>query len=361
MLFRSALVGFAAAAIIPSHGWRAVLFVGGVLPLVLTPILMLLLPESCRFMAVKGFPASRISKVLSRIGGQAFSADTTFVSQEASAVAKAPVKHLFAKGFGMMSASLWVTYFMGLMVIYLLTGWLPTLFKESGLSIEQAANITAMFQIGGTVGAVVVGWFMDKLLPTRVISLSYLCGAACVFLLGMTEAVPTMLALWVTLAGFCMSGAQTGLVDLQEARLYQRREPAFAECSHWIGAGRFGEALAIDPLAQSQAHHQCFLDPVPPGHDSSLCRPVTFLLDSLQPCLGPALASPRDFGAAFGEAAVGAGSNADVILIPPVDQIMAAFGAWPGVVGNLVGRQSCGGQALLGQFEKLGRGLLVRH
>ena len=57
-----------------------------------------------------------------------------------------------------MTIALWVTYFMGLMVIYLLTGWLPTLMKDAGLDISTAANVTAMFQIGGTIGAIIVGW-----------------------------------------------------------------------------------------------------------------------------------------------------------------------------------------------------------
>jgi MFS family permease len=51
---------------------------------------------------------------------------------------------------------------MGLLVIYLLSGWLPTLIKDAGLPIERAANITAMFQLGGTVGALVVGYLMDR-------------------------------------------------------------------------------------------------------------------------------------------------------------------------------------------------------
>ena len=61
---------------------------------------------------------------------------------------------LFSQGYAVMTIALWVTYFMGLMVIYLLTGWLPTLMKDAGLTISTAANVTAMFQIGGTIGAI---------------------------------------------------------------------------------------------------------------------------------------------------------------------------------------------------------------
>ena len=58
---------------------------------------------------------------------------------------------------------------MGLMVVYLLTGWLPTLMKDAGLSITVASNVTAMFQIGATLGAVLIGWGMDRTHPSRII------------------------------------------------------------------------------------------------------------------------------------------------------------------------------------------------
>ncbi len=42
---------------------------------------------------------------------------------------------------------------MGLLIIYLLTGWLPTLMRDAGFSIERAAFITGIFQIGGSIGS----------------------------------------------------------------------------------------------------------------------------------------------------------------------------------------------------------------
>jgi AAHS family 4-hydroxybenzoate transporter-like MFS transporter len=234
----SALVGFVAASLIPVYGWRAVLVAGGLVPLALVPLLLLLLPESSRFLAVRGAPAERIARTLGRVCGATFAPGTTFVSQEPAAPARTPVRLLLSKGFGLMSGALWITYFMGLMVIYLLTGWLPTLFKDAGLSVSQAANMTAMFQIGGTVGGVFVGWLMDKRAPTRVISLAYLGGAASVLLLAWGGAMSAALALLVALVGFCMSGAQTGL-NAYAPSCY----PTFARAtgvSWMLGMGRFG-------------------------------------------------------------------------------------------------------------------------
>lgn len=238
----SGAVGFLAAAVIPGHGWRAVLELGGAMPLVLAPLLALLLPESCRFLAVRGRAPERIARALGRIAGAPVdAAHTRFISTETVSQNRAPVSQLFAKGYRLMTPGLWVTYFMGLMVIYLLTGWLPTLFKESGLSIEQAAVITSMFQVGGTVGAVVVGWFMDRHKPTAVISLAYLGGALAIVALGLTGGVGAALAVLVTVAGFCMSGGQTGL-NAYAPSCYPTSARATG-VSWMLGMGRFGSIL----------------------------------------------------------------------------------------------------------------------
>jgi len=58
--------------------------------------------------------------------------------------------------------------------------------KDAGMSIDRAANVTAMFQLGGTAGALLVGWLMDRLNPNRVIATSYVLGAVALVVLGLS-------------------------------------------------------------------------------------------------------------------------------------------------------------------------------
>ena len=234
----SGVVGFVAAGLIPAYGWRSVLLLGGALPLVLVPLLIVLLPESARFMVVRGMAAEKIAKVLGRVTGTSFPAGTQFFAPEPPVQASKSIGVLFSKGYGLMTGALWVTYFMGLLVIYLLTGWLPTLIKDAGLPISQAATITAMFQIGGCVGAILVGWAMDHKAPTRVIGAAYALGGLCILALGAGGALSGSLMLMVTAAGFFMSGAQTGL-NAFAPNCY----PTVARAtgvSWMLGMGRFG-------------------------------------------------------------------------------------------------------------------------
>jgi MFS transporter, AAHS family, 4-hydroxybenzoate transporter len=237
----SALIGFAAAYLIPSHGWRSVMFLGGAVPLALIPILVIFLPESARLLALRGAGSRKIGATLGRVTGFRFSGDETFVSTEPPVEARKPIGLLFSHGYARTTVSLWVTYFMGLLVIYLLTGWLPTLMKDAGLSIATAANVTAMFQIGGTIGAILVGWAMDRARPALVIAAAYLGGGLCILAVSLAGVLSPALALLVFSAGFCMSGAQTGLNAFAPGCY-----PTMARAtgvSWMLGMGRFGSIL----------------------------------------------------------------------------------------------------------------------
>jgi AAHS family 4-hydroxybenzoate transporter-like MFS transporter len=50
----SALGGLVAAQMVAAYGWRSVLVVGGVAPLLLVPVLWLALPASVRFLVLRG-------------------------------------------------------------------------------------------------------------------------------------------------------------------------------------------------------------------------------------------------------------------------------------------------------------------
>ncbi|SPB18184.1 4-hydroxybenzoate transporter [Caballeronia novacaledonica] len=207
----SALVGFAAGWLVPRYGWRSVVIFGGIVPLALVPFLIVALPESVRFMLVRNRPMEQIVATLQRVCHCTFAPGTRLFAPEPAVSHARPAAILFEQGYRVTTVSLWVTYFMGLLVIYLITGWLPMLIKDAGMSIEQAANITAMFQTGGIAGAILAGWAMDRLRPVPVIAAAYIGGALCVYAVGSAGAQSTSLSLWMFAAGFFMNGAQTGL------------------------------------------------------------------------------------------------------------------------------------------------------
>lgn len=239
--FGSALIGFIAAYLLPGYGWQSVLYFGAIVPLALFPLLFLALPESARYMVVRNVAQEKIRAVLARISGADLNGVARFTLHEETVAAKQPIAVLFSPAFALRTFTLWITYFMGLLVIYLTTSWLPTMIKDAGMSIDRAANVTAMFQLGGTAGAILVGLAMDRFGAVRSISVAYFLGGIALVALGIGGLNSAWLALAVGAVGFCMSGGQTGLNAFAPGCY-----PTLARAtgvSWMLGVGRLGSIL----------------------------------------------------------------------------------------------------------------------
>ncbi len=163
----SSLGGFLSAWMIPHYGWQSVLVLGGVMPLLLAVALIFLLPESARYLVVKQQPAQRIAAILRRIAPLPETVE--FELREAGQVKeKSAIGVIFSPRYAVGTVMLCLTYFMGLLIFYLLTSWLPLLIRETGASMSQASIITALFPLGGGIGVLILGALMDKINPNKV-------------------------------------------------------------------------------------------------------------------------------------------------------------------------------------------------
>jgi AAHS family 4-hydroxybenzoate transporter-like MFS transporter len=236
----SALGGLAAAHIVSALGWRAVLFLGGVLPLVLLPVLWLALPESVRYLVMRGDHAERVRSALQRIAPHENLAGVRFVLNDPRQEGF-PVSRLFRNGLSRGTVFLWITFFMSLLVVYLLSSWLPTVINGTGMSLKQASLVTAMFQVGGTVGAIALGRFMDRFNPRLVLGASYALAAVFIALIGSSTGSPLLLVVAVFGTGVLLSGSQVGANALAAA-FYPTGSRATG-VSWASGVGRLGSVL----------------------------------------------------------------------------------------------------------------------
>ncbi|MER2298444.1 MFS transporter [Pseudomonas promysalinigenes] len=234
--------GFISAKMIPVYGWHSLLVVGGVLPLLLVVVLMVWLPESARFLVVRNRGTDKVRKTLAPIAPSVIAQAASFSVPEQKAVAARNVfAVIFSGTYGLGTVLLWLTYFMGLVIVYLLTSWLPTLMRDSGASMEQAAFIGALFQFGGVLSAVAVGWAMDRFNPHKVIGIFYLLAGVFAYAVGQSLGNITVLATLVLVAGMCVNGAQSAMPSLA-ARFYPTQARATG-VSWMLGIGRFGAIL----------------------------------------------------------------------------------------------------------------------
>jgi AAHS family 4-hydroxybenzoate transporter-like MFS transporter len=249
--FGAAGGGFLSAWLIPNFGWQSVLVLGGVLPLLFAPILFFKLPESVRFLVTKRAPVERVRKIIDRLAPGVAKPDSTFVLPAQPAGEGNAIKIVLNKQYKFGSVMLWIGYFSALFLVYLLGSWLPTLVKDSGYTVREAAIVTALYQIGGTAGSLFMGWCMDRANPHRVLSTTYLVGGALTFAIGLTAHQFGLLAALTCAVGFCLNGANTGMNALSAS--YYPTE-ARATGSSWMhGIGRWGAILSAFAGAQMLA------------------------------------------------------------------------------------------------------------
>ncbi len=254
----AAFGGFLAAWMIPQWGWRSVLVLGGVTPLILVLVLLVVLPESVRYMVTHAYPIERIRKVLAHIGHEAARHAEVFVlSEKRPTTQRGGIAVVLSAHYRIGSLMLWLAYFSGLVIFYALINWMPVLFKDAGLDPKTATLIAALFPLGG-VGAVFFGWLMDRFNANRIIAAGYLLTAVAIWAIGQAAGQVGMLVLVVFVAGTIMNTAQTSLPALAAA-FYPTRGRATG-VAWMLGIGRFGGIAGSFLVAELAARHLSFAE-----------------------------------------------------------------------------------------------------
>ncbi|THB83359.1 MFS transporter [Pantoea allii] len=240
--FGAASGGFAASWLLPHYNWHSVLLLGGILPLLMLPFLIRGLPESVRFLISRGAPAERIHAILDRMMPGKTRPDCAFHAPETTVPAGSAIGTVLSRRYLFGSTMLWGGYFMGLFMVYLIGSWLPSLVNTLGMSVTEAAIITAMYQAGGTLGSLFAGWMMDRFNANLALAAIYGCGGLFIVALGFSPAEVGMMSTIAFCSGFCFNGANTGMNALS-ASYYPTH--ARATGSSWMhGVGRIGAILS---------------------------------------------------------------------------------------------------------------------
>ena len=237
----SAVGGAIAAQLVPSYGWQSVFWFGGILPLLLAPVLILFLPESIRLLSLRGTKDDYVAGLLRSINpALEFAPGTRFIAPEEHPEGF-PVRHLFTEGRAAATLLIWVMFFTNLLVIYFCANWLPTVINNTGISVRLAVITTALFQVGGIVGTLILAALIERFGPYRVLASAYLIAAILIAAIGQAGASIELVVPAVFGAGFCVVGAQIGANALT-ATYY----PTFIRSTGvgWaLGIGRIGSII----------------------------------------------------------------------------------------------------------------------
>lgn len=116
---------------------------------------------------------------------------------------------MFTEGRARATSLIWLAFLMNLIVLYFFSSWLPSVLTSVGMTMAAAVKTTAYFQVGGTVGALTIGWLIDKFRPTLILAVAFAGAAVFIAIIGNAGA-SAWVAPAVFGAGFCIVGGQIG-------------------------------------------------------------------------------------------------------------------------------------------------------
>ncbi|MFD5632047.1 MFS transporter [Streptomyces sp. NPDC127072] len=208
----TAVGGLLASVLIPAFGWPTLLAVCGIAPLLLIPAVLRFVPESVSVLAARGRTA-QLREVLTEV---APGRDLSGVALEQTVLRRQPrppARVILSRDFAPTTLLLWLCFFVGQGVVFVILSYLPLLAERTGTGLtgSQAAVAIAVFGWGGLMGQLAVSFALKRL--DRLRALLGLWGLALVSFAAAglwAERFPTLLA-GAFVLGLCLPAANAAL------------------------------------------------------------------------------------------------------------------------------------------------------
>jgi len=225
------VAGIIASSLLGEHSWRVLFLVTGLLPMLLACFLLAALPESPRFLAKTKKNAAQLAAILKSIGrpvddSLGFMLPEETLEETRAVEAMPGPRALFAGLQGRDTLALWGAFFFCLLTVYLAFNWLPSILLACHLTGREASEGLTLYNFGGIVGAVAVGWWISLRGSRLPMSLSagFAIVSACLLawlVFAGSATHPTLLAV-VGIHGLAVNAVQTTLYSLA-THLYATR------------------------------------------------------------------------------------------------------------------------------------------
>ena len=201
------LGGQLVALLLPNFGWPVIFILGGLFPLALVATLLVWLPESPRFLLMRGNLSARDEALLQRLEVASAQGET-----HALDIARGnPILMLFSKGYALQTILMWIIYFCSLMNLFLFAYWMPTVLNLIGFTPPQAVFASSMRDFGAIFAVLYLGYLIDRVGPERSLAFHYAAGAVFIGLIALVALPYAVLLVTTFLAGLTIIGSQTGL------------------------------------------------------------------------------------------------------------------------------------------------------
>jgi AAHS family 4-hydroxybenzoate transporter-like MFS transporter len=208
------VAGLVSSVMIPRWGWRSVFYIGGILPFGIAFVLIKWLPESVRFLSVRGADKVKIARIMGRISPELANVSVSRETSQDHARPGMSVKYLFTEGRTAGTILLWVPFFMNLLILYFIVSWLPSLLRQVNMPISAGVAAVSIFSLGSIIGSLVQGPLVTRCGAYIVLLADFSMCILLVWSLALVaSSLPLVMAVSLILGG-SVAGAQAGLNSL---------------------------------------------------------------------------------------------------------------------------------------------------
>ena len=237
------VAGLYAGYILPAFGWRTLFWLGGSFPAVLSVVLIVLLPESPRFLVRRRERWAELRRLLARMSRPVAEGVAFIDVAEQKLEHRAGLGALFQGDRVRDTRALWVAFFLSLFAVYTAFSWLPAMLASEGANIAIAAGGLTAYNLGGVFGALMCAVAITRFGSRWPIVLCCAGGALSAFVLEATSVTNTTLViLGLGLHGLFVNAAQTTMFALS-AHVYPTNVRATGTASA-MAFGRLGAILS---------------------------------------------------------------------------------------------------------------------
>ena len=240
--------GLLGSRIIPAYGWQSIFLVGGVLPILLSIILAIALPESVSFLVATGKSRDRIGRTLRRIFPDVTTTGETRFELVRESAPRATVLELFGSGRAAGTLLLWASFFFAFMILVTNSAWSPILLRRVGIAAEQSALALALFNFGSLFGSAAAGMLLNRFGILRVLPPTLVLGALAYAMVGWSAPSFGSVMMAEGLFGLLLGCASSGLIAL--SAIYYPVAIRSTGVGWATGMGRLGSF--VGPLAVGQ-------------------------------------------------------------------------------------------------------------
>lgn len=158
--------------LLEQFGWRSVIAFGAI-PLLLIWPMARILPESLEYLSHKGLH-SQANKLADKLD---IHYQPSIEQQQKSQSIKEIIAVVFAKKHLRATACFWIALFCGMLLVYGLNTWLPSIMRKEGYNLGSSLTFLIVFSLASAIGGLFLGKIADKYGVRNSVAFFFLLGA----------------------------------------------------------------------------------------------------------------------------------------------------------------------------------------